>query len=141
LPEIAQTTTNAFLFCALISFWTAIAHGVRNSTKIPYAVPAWLHRVRHPQDHDRGARTAEFYLEQYPAAALGAVLLLANWPYTLLVMASTNKALAATADQGAGSGCEPPLKRHSKPTNSSTHYLPPFFGIGDQTGRFNSAFS
>ena len=45
---------------------------------------------------------AAFYFEQRPAAALGGVLLLANWPYTLLVMASTNKALAATADQDAG---------------------------------------
>ena len=45
---------------------------------------------------------AAFYFEQQPAAALGGVLLLANWPYTLLVMASTNKALAATADQDAG---------------------------------------
>jgi hypothetical protein len=35
LLEIAKLTTNAFLFCALISFWTAIAHGVRNSTKSP----------------------------------------------------------------------------------------------------------
>src|SRR5258708_2419834 len=33
--EIVKTTTNAFLFCALTSFWTAIAHGVRNSTKSP----------------------------------------------------------------------------------------------------------
>jgi hypothetical protein len=33
--EIAKTTMNAFLFCALTSFWTAIAHGVRNSTKSP----------------------------------------------------------------------------------------------------------
>jgi hypothetical protein len=45
---------------------------------------------------------AAFYFEQHPAAALGGVLLLANWPYTLLVMASTNEALAATADQDAG---------------------------------------
>jgi len=45
---------------------------------------------------------AAFYFEQHPAAAIGGVLLLANWPYTLLVMASTNKALAATADQDAG---------------------------------------
>ena len=45
---------------------------------------------------------AAFYFEQRPAAALGGVLLLANWPYTLLVMASTNKALAATAVQDAG---------------------------------------
>jgi hypothetical protein len=45
---------------------------------------------------------AAFYFERHPAAAIGGVLLLANWPYTLLVMASTNKALAATPDQDAG---------------------------------------
>jgi hypothetical protein len=45
---------------------------------------------------------AAFFWEHHPAAALGGVLMLANWPYTLLVMAATNKALAATADQDAG---------------------------------------
>jgi hypothetical protein len=62
-----QTATNAFLFCALTSFWTTIADGVGNSTKSP--APC-LH----------------------------------GWPEDgpILVMASTNKALAATADQDAG---------------------------------------
>src|ERR1700739_381053 len=41
---------------------------------------------------------AAFYFEQHPAAAIGGVLLLANWPYTLLVMASTNKALPRAGD-------------------------------------------
>jgi hypothetical protein len=45
---------------------------------------------------------AAFYFESHPAAAIGGVLLLANWPYTLWVMAPNNKALAATADQDAG---------------------------------------
>jgi hypothetical protein len=45
---------------------------------------------------------AAFYLEHHPAAALGGVLMLTNWPYTLLVMAANNKALAATPDQDAG---------------------------------------
>jgi hypothetical protein len=45
---------------------------------------------------------AAFYLEHDPAAALGGVLMLTNWPYTLLVMAANNKALAATPDQDAG---------------------------------------
>jgi len=45
---------------------------------------------------------AAFYFENHPAAALGGVLMLANWPYTLWVMAPNNKALAATPDQDAG---------------------------------------
>ena len=45
---------------------------------------------------------AAFYVEQHPAAVLGGVLLLANWPYTMLVMAPNNKALASTPDQDAG---------------------------------------
>jgi hypothetical protein len=36
------------LFCVLISFWTAIAQSIRNSTKIAYAAPAWQHRVSPP---------------------------------------------------------------------------------------------
>jgi hypothetical protein len=52
--------------------------------------------------NDFGARAIAFYDEQRPpAAGLGGVLLPANRPYTLWVMASTNKALAATADQDA----------------------------------------
>ena len=57
---------------------------------------------------------AAFYFEQQPAAALGGVLLLANWPYTLLVMASTNKAFAATADQDAGPATRAQIVRWGK---------------------------
>ncbi len=45
---------------------------------------------------------AAFYFEHHPAAALGGVLMLANWPYTLLVINPTNKMLGATADEDAG---------------------------------------
>jgi hypothetical protein len=57
---------------------------------------------------------AAFYFENHPAAALGGVLLLANWPYTLLVMAPTNKALAATADQDAGPATRARIVRWGK---------------------------
>jgi hypothetical protein len=43
-----------------------------------------------------------FYFEHHPAAAVGGILMLANWPYTLWVMAPTNKALGSTADEDAG---------------------------------------
>ena len=45
---------------------------------------------------------AAFYFEHHPAAALGGILMLANWPYTLLVINPTNKMLGATADEDAG---------------------------------------
>jgi hypothetical protein len=32
--ESAKTIANAFLFCALILFWTAIAQDARKSTKL-----------------------------------------------------------------------------------------------------------
>jgi hypothetical protein len=35
LLEKVKANPNACLFCALTCFWTAIAHGVRNSTKSP----------------------------------------------------------------------------------------------------------
>jgi hypothetical protein len=57
---------------------------------------------------------AAFYFEHHPAAALGGVLMLANWPYTLLVMAPTNKALAATADQDAGPATRARIVRWGK---------------------------
>lgn len=38
-----------------------------------------------------------FYFDRQLAAALGGVLMLANWPYTLIVMAATNKTLGATS--------------------------------------------
>jgi hypothetical protein len=57
---------------------------------------------------------AAFYFENHSAAALGGVLLLANWPYTLLVMAPTNKALAATPDQDAGPATRARIVRWGK---------------------------
>jgi hypothetical protein len=51
------------------------------------------------KEHDRGTRAGAFYFQQHHVATIGGVLLLANWSYKLQVMASTNKAFAATADQ------------------------------------------
>ena len=45
---------------------------------------------------------AAFWFDNAPAAAVGGVLMLANWPYTMIVIAPTNRALGATADENAG---------------------------------------
>ena len=57
---------------------------------------------------------AAFYFEQRSAAALGGILMLANWPYTLFVIAPTNKILDATADQAAGPGTRALIVRWGK---------------------------
>jgi hypothetical protein len=45
---------------------------------------------------------AAFYVEHRWAALMGAILILANWPYTLWVIAPTNNALDATSEPDAG---------------------------------------
>jgi hypothetical protein len=45
---------------------------------------------------------AASYFEHRSAAAIGGCLMLANWPYTLFVIAPTNRKLGAIADEDAG---------------------------------------
>jgi hypothetical protein len=45
---------------------------------------------------------AAFYVDGRPMAALGGILMLANWPYTLLVIAPINRRLGAMGDGNAG---------------------------------------
>jgi hypothetical protein len=45
---------------------------------------------------------AAFFAERSFAALCGALLMLANWPYTLIFITPTNKAIEATPDKRAG---------------------------------------
>src|SRR5262249_44657664 len=45
---------------------------------------------------------AAFYIEHRSMAAIGGMLMLANWPYTFLAINPTNRRLGAMADAGAG---------------------------------------
>jgi hypothetical protein len=55
---------------------------------------------------------AAFYFEHRWITALGALLMLANWPYTFLAIAPTNRQLGAMTDGGAGS--RPLIQRWGK---------------------------
>ena len=60
-----------------------------------------VHAVN-PPGYRRWSELVLPMLDHTIAAALGGVLMLANWPYTLIVIQPTNKRLGATADEQAG---------------------------------------
>jgi len=57
---------------------------------------------------------AAFWFDNAPAAAVGGVLMLANWPYTMIVIAPTNRALGATTDEQAGPQSRALIRRWGK---------------------------
>ena len=57
---------------------------------------------------------AAFWFDAAPAAAVGGVLMLANWPYTMIVIAPTNRALGATRDEQAGPQSRALIRRWGK---------------------------
>jgi hypothetical protein len=57
---------------------------------------------------------AAFWFENAPAAAIGGVLMLANWPYTMIVIAPTNRVLGATRDEDAGPQSRALIRRWGK---------------------------
>lgn len=57
---------------------------------------------------------AAFWFENAPAAAVGGILMLANWPYTMIVIAPTNRVLGATRDEDAGPQSRALIRRWGK---------------------------
>ena len=57
---------------------------------------------------------AAFWFENAPAAAVGGLLMLANWPYTMIVIAPTNRVLDATRDEDAGPQSRALIRRWGK---------------------------
>ncbi|HEX3674888.1 MAG TPA: DUF1772 domain-containing protein [Rhizomicrobium sp.] len=57
---------------------------------------------------------AAWYFGHLPAAAIGGGLMLLNWPYTLLVIAPTNRKLGAIADDDAGPRSRALIRRWGK---------------------------
>jgi hypothetical protein len=67
---------------------------------------------------------AAFYLEHRFGALIAGIFMLANWPYTLLFMARTNKALGATAEADAGPQSRMLLEKWGK-----LHAVRTFLGV------------
>jgi hypothetical protein len=57
---------------------------------------------------------AAFWFENAPAAAVGGVLMLANWPYAMIVIAPTNHELDAIRDEDAGPRARALIRRWGK---------------------------
>ena len=67
---------------------------------------------------------AASYFEHRLGGLVGGILMLANWPYTLLVMAHTNGVLGATAEKDAGPETRMLLERWGK-----LHAVRTFLGV------------
>ena len=78
---------------------------------------------------------ASWWMANIPAALAGAIMILANWPYTLLVIMPVNRRLLATSDDNASATTRELIVRWGR-----LHAVRSLFGAG-ATGLFMLALA